>query len=170
MQMESYFAALARYHAWATARLLDEHLAHLTDAQWHQDCKLFFGSVHRTVNHLLVTDNLWFARLAEGVSPRMALDTELYHERDPLAAALKAATRRWSPWLAQVDASRFDGDLVYTRNNGEEVRVPCVLALGHAFNHPTHHRGQISAALTGMDRPAPELDWIYLLQQEARNA
>lgn len=170
MQMSQYFAALARYHVHATALLLGEHLAHLSDAQWHKDCKLFFGSIHRTVNHLLVTDNIWFARLAEGISLRMALDTELYHERDPLVAALNAAVRRWSPWLAQLDASRFEGDLVYTRNNGEEVRVPYALALGHAFNHPTHHRGQISAALTGMDRPAPELDWIYLLQKEARDA
>lgn len=170
MDMNSYFAALARYHAHATSLLLDEHLAHLGDAQWHKDCKLFFGSIHRTVNHLLVTDNIWFARLAEGISLRMPLDTELYHERDPLVAALNAAVRRWTPWLAQLDASRFAGDLVYTRNNGEEVRVPYALALGHAFNHPTHHRGQISAALTGMDRPAPELDWIYLLQKEARNA
>ena len=170
MHLPQYFASLARCHQWATALLLDEHLAHLSDAQWHQDCKLFFGSIHRTVNHLLVTDNIWFARLAEGISPRMALDTELYHERDPLAAALHASVRRWSPWLAALDPSRFDGELVYTRNNGESVCVPFALALGHAFNHPTHHRGQISAALTGMDRPAPDLDWIYLLQQEARNA
>lgn len=170
MQMRDYFAALARYHAWATARLLDEHLAHLTDAQWHQDCKLFFGSIHRTVNHLLVTDNLWFARLAEGVSPRMALDTELYHERDPLAAALKAAVRRWSPWLEGLDVSRFDGELAYTRSDGLAMCIPYALALGHAFNHPTHHRGQISAALTGMGRPAPELDWAFLIYQETRSA
>ena len=170
MQMESYFAALARYHAWATARLLDEHLAHLTDAQWHQDCKLFFGSIHGTVNHLLVTDNIWFARLAEGVSPRIALDTELYHERDPLAAALKAAVRRWSPWLEGLDASRLDGELDYTRSDGRPMCLPFALALGHAFNHPTHHRGQISAALTGMDQPAPELDWAFLIYQETRNS
>jgi len=170
MQMGAYFSRLARYHAWATGVLLDEHLAHLNDAQWHQDCKLFFGSVHRTVNHLLVTDNIWFARLAEGISLRMPLDTELYHERDPLVAALGTAVRRWSPWLAGLDDSRLDGDLVYTRNNGETVCIPFALALGHAFNHPTHHRGQISAALTGMDRPAPELDWVYLMQQEARSA
>jgi len=169
MNMSHYFSSLARYHAWATTLLLDENLAHLNDAQWHKDCKLFFGSIHRTVNHLLVTDNIWFARLAEGVSPRMALDTELYHERDPLVAALGVAVRRWSPWLAELDASRFDGELDYTRNNGETVCLPFALALGHAFNHPTHHRGQISAALTGMDRPAPELDWVYLLQQEARS-
>jgi uncharacterized damage-inducible protein DinB len=100
----------------------------------------------------------------------MALDTELYHERDPLVAALGAAVKRWSAWLATREAEHLDDELAYTRNNGEQVRVPFATALGHVFNHATHHRGQISAALTGMGHPGPELDWIYLLQQEARSA
>ena len=170
MQLAQYFAGLARYHAWATSRLLDTNLAQLSHEEWHRDCKLFFGSVHRTVNHLLVTDNIWHARFAQGVSPRMALDTELYHERDPLVAALGAAVQRWSGWLATLDPALFDGELVYTRDNGEQVCVPFATALGHAFNHATHHRGQLSAALTGMGHPGPELDWIYLQQQEAKDA
>ncbi|HSV59313.1 MAG TPA: DinB family protein, partial [Variovorax sp.] len=116
MELAVYFARLARYHAWATARLLETNLAQLSHEEWHRDCKLFFGSVHRTVNHLLVTDNIWHARLAEGVSPRMALDTELYHERDPLVAALGTAVQRWSGWLATLDPALFDGELVYSRN------------------------------------------------------
>ena len=168
MQMERYFSALARYHAWATARLLDEHLAHLSDAQWHQDCKLFFGSIHRTVNHLLVTDNIWYARFAEGLSPRIALDTELHADRAAVCEALGAAVTRWSPWLATLAPECFDGELSYTRNNGEAVRIPFAPALGHVFNHATHHRGQLTAALTAMVHPGPELDWVYLLQQESK--
>jgi uncharacterized damage-inducible protein DinB len=33
--------------------------------------------------------------------------------------------------------------------------------LGHVFNHATHHRGQITAALTAMGHACPELDFIY---------
>ncbi|HYP85657.1 DinB family protein [Variovorax sp.] len=170
MQLIDYFIRLARYHAWATELLLGKSLAHLGDEQWHRDCGLYFGSVHRTVNHLLVTDNIWHARFAQGVSPRMALDTELYHERDPLVAALRQAVQRWPRWLAGADAERLAGDLSYTRNNGETVRIPFAPALGHVFNHATHHRGQLSAALTSMGFPGPELDWVYQLQQEARGA
>jgi len=39
-------------------------------------------------------------------------------------------------------------------------------ALAHVFNHSTHHRGQITAALTAMGQPAPELDMVYMLQAE----
>ncbi len=41
------------------------------------------------------------------------------------------------------------------------------LALAHVFNHGTHHRGQITAALTALGQPSPELDLVYFLQQQA---
>lgn len=41
-----------------------------------------------------------------------------------------------------------------------------MLTLGHVFNHGTHHRGQISAALTSLGQPAPELDLVTMLQGE----
>ena len=167
MQPANYFASLARYHVWATHRLLDQHLAPLSDDDWQRDCGLFFRSVHRTVNHLLLTDNIWYARFAESQSPRIPLDTELHTDRAALVQALRAAVPRWGAWLATLDASRFEGELVYTRDNGEAVRIPFAPALGHVFNHATHHRGQLTAALTGMGGPGPELDWVYLLQQEA---
>ncbi len=172
MQLAAYFHRLARYHAWATQVLLDKSLQHLSDEQWHRDSGLFFGSVHRTVNHLLVTDNIWFARFAEGISPRMALDTELFHERDPLVAAWRHAVQRWPDWVERLShdaADMLDGELSYTRNNGETVRLPFAPTLGHVFNHATHHRGQISAAITSMGLAGPELDWVYQLQQEARS-
>ena len=39
--------------------------------------------------------------------------------------------------------------------------------LAHVFNHGTHHRGQITAALTALGQPCPELDLVYFLQTEA---
>ncbi len=167
MQMAHYFTRLARYHAWATHRLLSD-LAQLSDDEWHRDLRLFFGSVHRTVNHLLVTDNTWYARFADGTSPRIALDAELHADRAAVCAALAEAVDRWGTWTNTLDAARFDSELVYTRNNGEAVCIPFAPALGHVFNHATHHRGQLTAAATGLGHPGPSLDWVALLQTEAR--
>lgn len=167
MQTVHYFSGLARYHAWATHRLLAA-LAPLSDDAWHRDAGLFFHSVHGTVNHLLLTDRIWFGRFARGESIRIPLDAEIHAERDAVVAALADAVAEWRPWSERLDAARFDGELRYTRNNGEEVRLPFTPALGHVFNHATHHRGQLSAAITAAGLPGPEMDWIYLQQAEAK--
>jgi uncharacterized damage-inducible protein DinB len=169
MSLPNYFASLARYHVWATQRLIESNLHGLSDDDWHRDCGLYFRSVHGTVNHLLVTDNIWYSRFAEGKSLRMPLDTVLHDDRTAVCEALGTAVTRWSPWLSNLSPERFDGELHYTRNNGEEIRIPFAPALGHVFNHATHHRGQLTAALTAMVQPGPELDWVYLLQQEAKD-
>ncbi|MDM0123388.1 DinB family protein [Variovorax arabinosiphilus] len=168
MQIADYFIRLARYHAWATHKLLTD-LTALSDDEWHRDMRLFFGSVHRTVNHLLVADTIWYARFAENTSRRIALDAELHASRAELCAALAAAVNRWAPWVEAMDASRLDGDLVYTRTDGEAARIPFAPALGHIFNHATHHRGQITAGVTAMGHGGPSLDWASLLQIEARS-
>jgi uncharacterized damage-inducible protein DinB len=36
------------------------------------------------------------------------------------------------------------------------------------FNHSTHHRGQITAALTALGQPSPELDLVYFLQNPSQ--
>ncbi|MDR2992192.1 MAG: DinB family protein [Burkholderiaceae bacterium] len=166
MNLHDYFRSIAGYHAWATRKLLDEYLAPLSGEEWRRDCSLFFHSVHGTVNHLLVTDNIWFARFAEDHSLRIALDAELHADRAALCAALRTAVKRWGARLDTLNVARLDGELAYTRNNGQAVHLPFATALGHVFNHATHHRGQITAALTAFGQPGPELDWVYKLQQE----
>ena len=48
------------------------------------------------------------------------------------------------------------------------MRLPFAATLAHVFNHGTHHRGQITAALTALGQPCPELDMVYLLQEESK--
>jgi uncharacterized damage-inducible protein DinB len=168
MQLADYLTRLAGYHAWATHKLLVDDLAALSNDEWHRDMRLFFGSVHRTVNHLLVADTIWYARFAGKTSLRIALDTELHADRAELCAALATAVDRWAPWAGAMDATRLEGDLAYTRSDGEAVRIPYAPALGHVFNHATHHRGQLTASVTAMGHSGPSLDWAQLLQIEAR--
>ena len=65
MNPRDHFLMLARYHVWATDRLLDRHVAPLTDEEYRRNAGLFFKSVHGTLNHLLVAERgLWFERFA----------------------------------------------------------------------------------------------------------
>ncbi len=169
MDARAHFATLARYNAWVTGRLLAA-VAALSDADYRRDVGLFFKSIHGTLNHLLVGEHLlWFRRFAEGVSPRVALDDEVEPDRARLAERLVQGAARWLPLIDGWPAARFDGRLDYTTMRGQPASLPFAAALAHVFHHGTHHRGQVTAALTGLGRSGPELDLVYLLQEEARS-
>lgn len=166
MHAHAHFATLARYNVWATRRLL-EAVAALHDADYRRDVGLFFKSIHGTLNHLLVGEHLLgFRRFAEGVSPRLALDEEAEPDRQRLAERLLEGAARWQPLIDSWPAERFDGVLSYTTTRGQPATLPFAATLAHVFNHGTHHRGQVTAALTGLGRPCPQLDLVYMLQQE----
>ena len=158
---------LARYNLWATTRLF-ESLEILSEAEYRRDAGLFFKSVHGTLNHLLVAEHLlWFRRFVEGASPSLALDSEVETDRAALKARLLAGA---AAWLKELDAwpeARLQGSLDYRRMSGETVSLPFAAALMHVFNHATHHRGQITAAVTAMGHRCPVLDMVFMLQQEA---
>src|SRR5690606_112133 len=109
---------------------------------------------------------LWFRRFAEGVSPTLALDAEVEIHRTRLADRLREGAARWAPLMARWPAERFDGTLDYTTMRGTAASLPFAATLAHVFNHGTHHRGQITAVLTALGQPCPEMDLVYFLQTE----
>ncbi len=168
MHARSHFAMLARYNLWATRRLF-EHIDALPEADYRRDAGLFFKSIHGTLSHLLVAEHeLWRRRFAEGVSPRLALDAELEADRARLRERLIDGAAAWAPLVQGWADERFDGLLEYTSTRGVAMRLPFAATLAHVFNHGTHHRGQITAALTAMGHPCPELDLVWMLQAEQR--
>lgn len=159
---------MARYNLWATRRLMVAVDA-LSDADYRRDAGLFFKSVHGTLNHLLVAEHrLWMRRFAEDVSPLIALDAEVERDRARVREQLLEGALAWLPLLEVWPTERLQGTLSYQRMNGQSVTLPFAATLMHVFNHGTHHRGQISAALTALGQPAPELDMVFMLQQEAQ--
>ena len=167
MDFHTYFATLARYNLWAVRKLY-EHVDTLSDGDYRRDVGLFFKSVHGTLNHLLVGEHVvWFPRFAEGVSSKVALDTELESDRARLRERLIEGAQRWPSLIASWRVDRFAGTLDYTTTQGVAQSLPFAPTLGHVFNHGTHHRGQITAAITAMGHPCPEIDMVWMLQAES---
>ncbi len=163
---QHYFCTLARYNVWATRCLLDA-VAALPEADYRRDAGLFFHSIHGTLNHLVGGEHLlWYPRFADGTSPRVDYSREVEADRHALAQRLLAGAARWQPLIETWPAERFGGTLDYVTVRGVAVSLPFAATLAHVFNHGTHHRGQVTAALTALGQPCPELDLVYMLQQE----
>jgi uncharacterized damage-inducible protein DinB/GNAT superfamily N-acetyltransferase len=167
--LRAHLRTLARYNLWATRELFKQ-VDPLSESDYRRDLGLFFKSVHGTLNHLLLAEHeIWYRRFAEGVSPVTALDREVEPEREVLRERLVEAALAWLPLIEVWSEARLLGSLEYRRVDGQPAVLPFAAALAHVFNHGTHHRGQISAALTMLGRPAPELDLVRLLAQEAKH-
>jgi uncharacterized damage-inducible protein DinB len=159
-------AQMARYHAWATERLLTS-IAPIPDESYSKPCGLFFRSIHGTLNHLLLTDSeIWYPRFTGSCSASLPLDAELENDRTELASRLIAATARWPGYVASLDESALAGDLHFTMTTGQARVLPMPGALLHVFNHATHHRGQITATISMLGFEYHPLDLPFLIFSE----
>lgn len=161
--MIELFGMLARYNAWANRRLLAAVDA-LSEDDYRADCGAFFRSVHGTMNHLVVTDRIWLSRFRGETGDHVPkrLDEIVAEDR----VALRRERERTDADLASYVEGLTEEDLSarfsYVRATlPEPVTQPLAPALLHAFNHGTHHRGQVHAMLTRLTGEAPSLDLIY---------
>ena len=56
-----YALVMARYNRWMNDKLYAV-AERLVDAERKEDRGAFFGSIHRTLNHLLLADRVWLGR------------------------------------------------------------------------------------------------------------
>ena len=154
-----YFRQFAAYNRWANARLYAAALD-LSDQAYRLHVGVFFGSLHGTLNHLLLTDRLWLKRLTgEGDHPNR-LDAILYEDRLELAQARIAEDERLIALVEQYDDAALAALHGYKTTSGMPQSQPLANLLMHLFNHQTHHRGQAHACLsilTGSEPPALDL-------------
>lgn len=164
--MLRHFKMLADYNRWANVQVYDA-AARLSDAEFHEDRGAFFGSLHGTLNHLLVTDRLWMHRFnGTGVAPA-ALGVILHDDLAGLRATRVAEDRRIIAWIETLDAAALAADVTYTSVlRPGAITHPLHLAIAHMFNHQTHHRGQCHTILTALGKPSLVLDLLYFLRSE----
>jgi uncharacterized damage-inducible protein DinB len=158
---------MAQYHEWAYCRLNDA-LRPIDDTAYRKDHGLFFGSIHGTLNHLLLVDKLWFGRFVDEIFPVESLGQELEADREKLSDALAAQARRWQEFIGASEEPNFGGALHYYNTKGKEYTLPYAPTILHVFNHGTHHRGQISTAITQLGHDAPEMDLPYYMIEMLR--
>jgi len=173
----THYQTMARYNAWMNDKLYTA-AGTLSDAQRSEDRGAFFGSIHSTLNHILLADLIWLQRFAtadwdfpslEGLSfePVMditGLDMQLHTDFPALTderQVVDAAIRDW----ANTDLSEavLDDDLYYINlSQQRKTTLPMSTCVSHFFNHQTHHRGQVTTLLSQMGVDHGSTDMIAM--------
>jgi len=154
-----HFRQFAAYNRWANARLHAAAIA-LSENMYRQRTGVFFGSLHGTLNHLLLTDRMWLTRLTgEGEQPSR-LDLILHDDRKELARARVIEDDRIVATIDGYSDSALEQPHPYRTTSGQLQQQPLHEILAHLFNHQAHHRGQAHACLsilTGAEPPSLDL-------------
>lgn len=163
--MHTHLHRMAQYNRWANRRLYDACAA-LPQDQYLRERGMFFGSIHGTLNHILVGDLLWLARIEGLEAAGLRLDDRPYQDMASLREAREEQDLRMIELTAGTDQAGLDRPVRYRRATRPElVETPLHLCWLHLFNHQTHHRGQVHDQLSQTEVPPPALDLIYFLRE-----
>jgi uncharacterized damage-inducible protein DinB len=165
-----YARVMARYNRWMNDKLYAV-AGELTDAERKEDRRAFFGSIHRTLNHLLLADRVWLGRftgaaLEEGeLGPGgiRALDQELYGDFAELRRERAKTDDEIDAFVATLTDDKLAGALRYLRH-GVANEMPLWHAVAHLFNHQTHHRGQVTTLLMQSGHDPGSTDLVAMLR------
>lgn len=158
--LTSHLTEMAAYNAWANQRLIAT-VETLPESRLWEDRQAFFGSIMGTLNHLLVGDKIWLARMTNqpydwftGLDQILERDFASYrHARQALDQAI----------IETIPTLPTEGSLVYTDSKGTPQNRPWTCVLPHLFNHQTHHRAQVHTLVSQFGTTPPPLDFLYFI-------
>jgi len=180
--LHAQYRALAAYNRWMNEKLYAT-AAELPDADRRRDLGAFFRSIHGTLNHLLLADRAWLGRFTG--NPEVAasrdragrpiamtgrLDQELYADFDDLRAERAKTDGDILAWIDTLDDARLAAPLAYRTSAGVPHAHPLWWAVGHFFNHQTHHRGQVTTLLVQLGRDPGVTDLIAFVRRQSGSA
>jgi len=153
--MQQQFTALAAYHA-VMNRQFYTVCAGLSAEQLAADQGVYFRSVIGTLNHMLLTDQVWLATFEGSKYAYESLDQILFTDLESLREARAITDKEIAAWVAKLTEPQLQAGF------HDRLTFPLWLAVTHFFNHQTHHRGQLSALLSqmGVDYGITDLPWV----------
>jgi uncharacterized damage-inducible protein DinB len=153
--LAAHFEMLARYNRTAN-EVLFEKCAQLDDAEYRKKRWGSFGSIHALLNHVLLGDQIWIARFEGGGAP--PLGGILFDEFPQLRSARREQDARIEAFFTGLPEGFLESSLCYTNSRGIKYAEKAPVAVGHLFNHQTHHRGQVHVMLSQTAVAPPSLD------------
>ena len=125
----------------------------------------FFGSIHKTLSHLLWADRVWMSRFSDLPAPGGGIpqSTTFYPDWEMLKRERASFDATIIAWADQLDPSWLGHDQTWFSGAAKrEITRPRELLVTHFFNHQTHHRGQVHCMLTQAGERPQDTDLILL--------
>ena len=184
-----YIRTMARYNHWQNESIY-ETAEGVGDAARRLDRGAFFGSIHKTLCHLLWGDMMWTSRFAGMEEPaeqsiknsagmiddwallkkrRFQLDGEILLWANGLEADNpdENSTGKNGSGAIGFNNGVVEGNYSwYSAVSGATVRRPMGEVLVHFFNHQTHHRGQVHAMITAAHGSPDDTDLIFMAMRK----
>ena len=157
-----YCQLLARYGRWMNERLY-ACAGELDDHARKRDAGAFFGSIHRTLNHVLWADRVWLGRFTGAPCTVAAYGADMYADFRALAAERERTDTAILDWAGSLAPEWLASTLEYrAAADGRVRRLPAWIAATHLFQHGAHHRGQVTTLLkqAGLDMGPTDLPWL----------
>jgi uncharacterized damage-inducible protein DinB len=163
MYAGDYYTLMTEYGAWMNRKLFSVS-AEIPDAKRKENLGAFFGSLHRTLNHILFGDLIWLARFTGGAPPGGdGYGEDLYDDFDALRARREAVDIEIIDWTRDLDRDWLAKPFSFTSIAGNVTRdVPAWAMVTHMFNHQTHHRGQATTLIKQLGRDPGVTDIPFL--------
>lgn len=164
MDFKQQFIYQIDYQHWANDALFNA-LDRLDGAARTSPQKLYCGSIHNSLDHLLFFYDKWFARL-KGEHQGSGYTGTVHGDWKELKNAMRREIRDMQRWLERQPQDFFDERLFFKRtSNREESSLWVRDALTHLFTFAAVERGQISAVGAALGAPFPDLSY-YSYRQE----
>jgi uncharacterized damage-inducible protein DinB len=172
-----HYRQMARYNRWMNEKLYAV-CGSLDDAELARDRGAFFGSIRGTLNHLLLADRVWMSRFT-GDPARFAshdasgskvevtsLRDVLYPNFEDLKRERERTDAEILAWVTELEDAKLLETLHYETLSGVPQAHPGWWAIGHFFNHQTHHRGQVTTLLMQAGRDPGVTDLLAMIRAE----
>lgn len=159
MDRKNLIGLLASYNEWMNARLYAAAQG-LSHDDLVAERGAFFGSILKTLNHLVIADTIWLKRFADHPAGYAALEPVRAIAVPDTGNLLGfgdlesiAAHRLWldgliADWARSIEEPDLDYVMNYKNSRGEVSDKDFFGLVMHFFNHQTHHRGQITTLLS----------------------
>ena len=146
----AYVQRMTRYNRWQNENLYGV-ADRLPATERQRERGAFFGSIHKTLSHLLWADRIWMSRFTDVPKPQAGIpeSVSLYPDWDNLKSERAVFDRTMIDWADTIGDDWLATDQTFfSAATKREWTRPRWVLVTHMFNHQTHHRGQVHCMLT----------------------